>query len=306
MENFKKINVMPKVVIYKNLLTEPQSILNLFKKSENQEYSPTIFNKWEEWSATESSKGFIMSFDTSRGIPETNADDPGTIIEEKKVINQIYKAFDFAREDFFKDWANKGYWPWNIKNWDFSDTPPWRHHEFNVLEYSSIDRDKKHDPQNGIYNLPMNYHVDSLQSRLDSAGNKLALTFTMYLNDDFDGGEISFYNQDENIVYAYKAKPGDVTVFPSYEPFYHGVLPMGEGKRYLIRMFCLYDYEGSKDWHDNKSKFTEEEWEYLEKNKMEKAYYAGDHNLRILYPGDINTEKRYKTVFVNQPPIIIE
>lgn len=305
MKNFKKIDVMPQVTIYQNLLTEATEILNFLKESENKKYTDTIFPEWENWKSTAYTDGSLMKFRISQGLPKINENDAVTIKKEKKIIHKLNEVFEFVVNEYFINWSNKGICPWEIKNWDFNNKNYWQNHEFCVLKYAYTDKEKVHDPKNGFHYLPMNYHVDLSPALVERGSTQLFLTITMYLNDDYSGGEISFYDKENNQVYAYKPKPGDVTVFPSYEPFYHGVLPMGYEDRYLIRTFLLYSYEGSKNWNKEKSNFSNDEWEIIEKEKLVKSYENGQHGLRILYPGDIYSEKKYKTVNVDKDIIYI-
>lgn len=53
----------------------------------------------------------------------------------------------------------------------------------------------------------------------------------MYLNDNFDGGELVF----PNINYTYKPKAGDIVFFPSDDDNYeHMVNVLKNGKRYVV------------------------------------------------------------------------
>ena len=56
------------------------------------------------------------------------------------------------------------------------------------------------------------------------------LTWSVYLNDDFDAGETEFLYQQ----YRYKPKMGDVVIFPAYFTHSHrGNSPIG-GVKYII------------------------------------------------------------------------
>jgi len=56
------------------------------------------------------------------------------------------------------------------------------------------------------------------------------ITVLIYLNDDYEGGEISFPSQNLFI----KPKPGDVLIFPSNRMFKHEVLPILSGERFAV------------------------------------------------------------------------
>jgi hypothetical protein len=61
-------------------------------------------------------------------------------------------------------------------------------------------------------------------------GNKdLAFSLVTYINDDYEGGEISFPNHNITI----KPKAGSLIMFPSQQPYIHEVKPITSGTRYM-------------------------------------------------------------------------
>lgn len=61
-------------------------------------------------------------------------------------------------------------------------------------------------------------------------GNKdLAFSLVAYVNDDYEGGEISFPNHNITI----KPKAGSLIMFPSQQPYIHEVKPIISGTRYM-------------------------------------------------------------------------
>lgn len=59
----------------------------------------------------------------------------------------------------------------------------------------------------------------------------------LYLNDNYDGGEIHFSNQDITL----KPKANTLAFFPGDEEFLHGVNPIKFGIRYTLSTFWTYD-----------------------------------------------------------------
>ena len=105
---------------------------------------------------------------------------------------------------------------------------------------------------------------------------------------NYDGGEICFYNKNDSKIYQYKPSPGDITVFPSGKPFYHGVNKISKNNRYHLRNFiyCV----------DN------------DKNILDK-YKDSKNTIDIYYPEeDVNLEKIDKeySVFLKEKPIIVK
>jgi hypothetical protein len=306
MPDLDKILVAPQIVIYKNLLKNSKHILDVLKRSEFNYDSNSFFPKWEEWRPTNNTPGSLLKVRIVDRDIDIHEGDSEVNIEQKKVVYEVYEAFNIAVNDFIKDWAGKGIWPNFITNWDVSDKSFWQNHEFDVLTYSQMEDQHLHDPSSGVYNLPMNYHVDCNPAIVSGPGTKLSITVTMYLNDEYHGGEISFYSDSDNKVYNYKPKPGDITVFPSFQPFYHGVLPMSGNPRYLIRSFLMYNRDEDKEWSDKKSKYSDEEWDNLEKQNIYDAYRRGDHCLRIIYDGDVLDNIPFRSVFIKELPIEIK
>ena len=121
--------------------------------------------------------------------------------------------------------------------------------------------------------MTMHYHTDWQPEKAEARGTKFRLTCTMYLNDDYDGGELAFIlreNRDDpsnDIKFDYKPTAGDILVFPSTEPFYHGVKPLTNGERFFIRNFWLEYFPGTPEWLEGEATYGEEEWAEMEKKR---------------------------------------
>jgi hypothetical protein len=120
--------------------------------------------------------------------------------------------------------------------------------------------------------LAMQYHTDFVMSQKDNPGFKHWITCNLYINDEYDGGEVSYKLFKDDGTYdllKYKPKAGDAVVFPSHEPYYHGVKKTKNGEKFFIRMFWGYNYSGSKEWLENKNKYGDA-WEQMEKERIKK------------------------------------
>lgn len=116
----------------------------------------------------------------------------------------------------------------------------------------------------------MHVHTDFQQEKRHARGLKFnGVTCTMYLNDDYEGGEMVFriQNCNEYDEVIYKPQAGDILVFPSKEPFFHGVKKMISGDRYFIRNFWLSDYPGSPEWLAGEAEHGPEKWAEMEKER---------------------------------------
>jgi hypothetical protein len=78
-------------------------------------------------------------------------------------------------------------------------------------------------------------HID--QDTHWSEGNIRMLSVICGLNDDYCGGEISFFNNTHRI----RIKKGDILVFPSSFMFPHQVHSVVEGVRYTAVSWAVYD-----------------------------------------------------------------
>ena len=112
----------------------------------------------------------------------------------------------------------------------------------------------------------MSFHTDFVTPEKEMAGYKFIISTTAYLNDNYENGEICFI-VDNNYI-SYKPKKGDVIVFPSTPPFYHGVRKAKGSDRFMIRGFWKYYSEASKEWIDNQKTYGKEKWFEMEQNRL--------------------------------------
>jgi hypothetical protein len=273
---FDKQEIMPKVMIYKNCFNDVEKILNIIKKTEKFPENNNRGN-WEKWG----NFGIICQEKKyqNKNISK-NQEKPGTFFyEEKKMINEIYKVFYDITKDYIKDWSQIAGWPDYINTWDLENNH-WSDGQISFCKY---------DPT-GDTKYAMDYHTDNHEYKNDSRGKKFIITFTVYLNDDYEGGEISFLNESSGLVIDYKPKAGDITVFPSGHPYYHGVFKVKENNKYLLRMFWFWDYEGSLEWLENEKKFKKDVWEKMEQKKAEEVWNSGLYHRYVVEPGEKEIE----------------
>jgi hypothetical protein len=139
--------------------------------------------------------------------------------------------------------------------------------------FDSCDIAKYYEKSGISETKAMSYHTDYEQAKHQEPGNKFAVTCLFYLNDNYEGGEISFriFNEDHSVLLEsieYKPSEGDVVIFPSGDPrymkkdnFYHGVKIVDSGSKYLIRTYWKYGYEGDPKYFEEKQKYSDEDWE---------------------------------------------
>lgn len=291
MEN--KLVIFPKVVVYKSLLNDPDVILNTVKRTESYSEKTYLFSPWNEWHGNW--YGSATQIDGSRDAKIEGGDEDA--VAQRHFFKNVFEAFDIASKDFLSDYVNTDGWPKYIKSWDLSNDNIWKEAGISLLKYSRPTENQTHS------DLAMNYHTDANSDDELSPGHKLAITVTQYLNDDYEGGEISFYDDSTGKVYNYKPKAGDVTVFPSSAPYYHGVMPFSGNSRYLLRMFVIYNSQGEPEWFSNKDLHGEDVWLKMEKDRLIAGHQEGTNLIHLEYNNEAEPHPRFKTFFIQEPPV---
>lgn len=292
----KKIEIFRNLVVYKKCLSNVEEVFKTVLESEAYQETHYAISPWSIWHGNWA--GMASQIDVSvESIrqPESDID-----LKEKKFLDDVYDHYYACLKDYLKNNTKDMRWPSWVDSFDFSDTSVWMKSGMSLLKYDEPDYSSGFD-----YSSPaMNYHTDANIYNEESNDTKQIFTVTFYINDNYEGGEISFYDEENNLVYDYKPKAGDITIFPSGLPFYHGVNPFSGGPRYLIRMFFLYYHPGTPEWHANKEKYGEEEWKKMEHERLEKHYQQADNLLEISYDG--NTVTKFKKAFPKQKPIKVD
>lgn len=124
----------------------------------------------------------------------------------------------------------------------------------------------------------MQYHTDYQQDRKEYPGAKNMITAVGYPNDDYEGGEISFRIVKEGTKdevereIIYKPEAGDLIIFPSVFPYYHGVLNVKKNPKYIIRFYWNSIEEATEDYEYFSNKYGDN-WDQLElvRRKRDKA-----------------------------------
>ena len=234
----------PKVLVFENGLEKPDEFLDKIMNSE--EY----VKPWTQWYHLGKETFFTeYSWIKTEKFPTQEEWDKQFANIKNPLAKQIADLF----YNYTKQYANK--YNVNIQNWSHG-TP-----------YLLI-----HDAKESDKNLAMQYHTDFIMSQKDNPGYKHWLTCLIYLNDDYEGGEVAFkvYKNDVDYDYfVYKPKAGDVFICPAYSPYYHGVHKTKTNYKAFIRLFWGFDYEGSPEWLDNQSKYGVAEWDKMEKERLD-------------------------------------
>lgn len=275
----KKI-FMPKVVVYRDVIDDVNGIFDVVKQSQlvndsNQNY---FIKKWESWNDSGLISNASLFVDNKHEMLQTEI---GRVQYES--LMKINNAFWEVMEDYIDEWKNYDGWPyiknWNIKRGDNSNQLVQTDQNL-LMYYPDLSR-----------RLALSYHTDNHQYDTDSKGWKLFITLTVYLNDDYEDGELSFIKEDTNEISYYKPKAGDITVFPSMLPYFHGVEPISKGKKYLSRMFFAINYEGSEEWNNSVKKYGEEKFLKMEETRIKRVWNDQKYfRVPIFLDDDLNDE----------------
>jgi len=88
--------------------------------------------------------------------------------------------------------------------------------------------------ENGDYQHP---HADGQNENGDHPYDWRNFGCVLYLNDNYEGGEIYFPNQNIKI----KPKPNTLVFFPGTLEYLHGVKPVTNGVRYTLTSFWTFN-----------------------------------------------------------------
>lgn len=141
-----------------------------------------------------------------------------------------------------------------------------------------------HESKSNNGQLAMQYHTDFKMAETDMPGFKFWLTALLYVNDDYEGGEIAFkIFKDETKVsrdaefdrLRYKPRAGDMLVLPAHHPYWHGVRKTLTNRKLFLRMFWGYNSEGTEEWRANERLHGREKWANMEAERASREVNSG-------------------------------
>lgn len=257
-----------KVTVYNNYIKNTDMYKQLLIDSEKGSKPNYHFSDWGPWYEL----GIMMNIgmpDKGQKLNQLSDTDEYEKLQ-RKFLESLSDAFFTTTEDYINEW--------NITY------PKWARSGLSICKYiPTIEKNLQH--------MALQYHTDTHHFNEDSPGNKFAVTCTMYLNDDYEGGEISFLDESSGKVVTYKPKAGDVLVFPSGEPYYHGVGQVYGSDRYIVRTWWYEDFPGTEEWHENEKKYGKELWKEMEDKRIKEAFESGQYHRHVVYPGKEEEER---------------
>lgn len=228
------------VFLYENVIEDPKKLIDMIERLDSVEEVYPVIPQWGRW-LSNSNDGHTFG-----GKKDFNPDQIDQLPEEYKtdvqyIIDQIRSGVKKVAEAYFKD-----------REFDY---------EPNLSPFVGI---MKYRP-----GCAMGAHFDA------QAGDRtLKYSIVLYLNEDYEGGEISFIIRDYDlrdpqysqlkpaediddakdsglIDFWRKPKAGSALIFPSTHPYKHQVHTMKKGDKYMFPGFVFHpDY----DQHDEESR----------------------------------------------------
>lgn len=197
---FNGINVTNEALglnVYKSAIEYNKSI-NYIKDLENSLKQGTKYS-WSEARVTNSDRPVKKARDCV-DFKMNYASLGGIKNQENEVLwnvyDEIYKTLKSCVDDYCR------YWGINVTYYEV----------FNFVKYEGEGKEFK-------------IHAD------DGPMYKAAVSAVIYLNDDYEGGEIFFPRMDGKVI---KPSAGDIVIFPSNYIMEHASLPIKEGTKYCV------------------------------------------------------------------------
>lgn len=228
--------IYPKVLVYKNIFEDIDRLREVMKNSSLDPESSMFLRDWVQWGGIDTSTVFGTYVEMiGKDFPKEKLEDP----EQKALAESELESIRDVIQSFF---AVTNHF---MQKFNITKSEEWRHTPPSFCRYIPTE-----DVPNGLF---MQFHTDYQIERASEPGDKFVITTTMYINDDYEGGEIVFKIKDSQFIY--KPKAGDILVFPSghpavlmegEDPIMHAVnpVPTTSPDRYMIRMFHQVYSEG--------------------------------------------------------------
>jgi hypothetical protein len=224
----KSEQLFDKVYYYTDVIKDPKKLVDLIESTESDKYSSFI-TPWEEWGAC---SGEMYIYGSHKRIKCLSSEEieKNVATEVKEDASYIFNEIFEGMKSVCEDYALK-----------INDNS-----EIVLMTDTAI---KKYMP--GTF---MGAHFDQQEG-----DKRLRYSLVMYINDDYEGGEISFNVKDgvltstdaaaaedfesplnhDRIMFHVKPKAGSVIIFPSTDPYSHTAHLIKSGSKYMVPSFWL-------------------------------------------------------------------
>jgi predicted 2-oxoglutarate/Fe(II)-dependent dioxygenase YbiX len=186
-----------RIYYYKNVIDSPDKLITQIEESDSRLKDTDPIGTWSDWLASGGGEPYVFG-----SIKHT---DESKLVTGSAESISIHKTLKTALAAAGKDYAQQ------LKI-EYIDPMP-----VSISKYRT--------------GADMGPHVDDY----GQDGVLPLMSAVIYLNDDYEGGELSFPEQDVMI----KPEAGSIIVFPSVEPFYHQSMPLKTGTKYMVPAFWI-------------------------------------------------------------------
>ena len=186
-----------KIYYYKNVIDVPDQLIVQIEESDSRLTNTDPIGAWTDWIASGPGEPYVFG-----NIKHTDEFKLTTGSDESIFIHKTLKT---ALAAAGKDYAHQ-------LGIEYIDPMP-----VSISKYRT--------------GADMGPHVDDY----GQDGVLPLMSAVIYLNDDYEGGELRFPEQDVII----KPEAGSIIVFPSVEPFYHQSMPLKTGTKYMVPAFWI-------------------------------------------------------------------
>jgi len=188
------------IFYYKELIPNPNAFIKKIEDlNAKMENNPTLSN-WEPWVSSTRPDDIFGEFKSGAYRSGLN----GSVDEESfLIISTIHDAIQMCIDDYSES-TDK----------DLGFLPD----EITIRKYHPGGQ--------------MGPHIDCEE---DDDEARLTASIVLYLNDDFEGGEVIFRNHNIKL----KPEPGSLLMFPSVKPYYHESTPIISGFKYMCPAFMF-------------------------------------------------------------------
>lgn len=254
-----------KILVFHNVLSDPLSLIDYYNEHEKEwipwytfgDMQPSRRMPGGTWENLPTDSEWEQ--EVTQGFPGSEY---GQIMPNDPYIVEVGKAWIKASRAYF-EYTNIYLPSYHTSSWALARYFP--------------------DVEPNTPTRTMNYHTDYQQDSIDTPGPQPRITGVLYPNDDYEGGEIGFRVFDSSDMFdvkafkdtlydkVYKPKAGDLVMFPSEHPYYHGVFNIYKSPKYIYRLYWTVHQDASPLYEELKEKYGEEEFERLEKERKKRS-----------------------------------
>jgi hypothetical protein len=184
-----------KIFYYKNVIVNCKELVDLLEQIQPTLGEGNLLTQWEHWTASDD-KDFHLGWKMSTNSKMYDV----ATVDAKLIYDIFYTSLLFVGNDYA------------------------RKNGLGISKPSALSISKYAEGSS------MGEHVDDYG---DNPRVKPIMSAVLYLNDEYEGGELHFEYQGVTI----KPEAGSVVIFPSVEPFYHESRPIVSGNKYMCPAF---------------------------------------------------------------------